>query len=161
MTERDSVERIWEMVSGMRSCMLVTRDRDLYRARPMGPIVKADENVIYFFSDSDAHKDDELAQDPRACLTFADEANNRYVSLSGEVRMTADKELKRRLWSLPMRSQIPEGPEHPSIILLAFIPQEGEYWDGPSSKLVVAFRMAAAIVSGRRAELGENQKVDL
>jgi general stress protein 26 len=102
-----------------------------------------------------------VERDPRACLTFADEANNRYVSLSGEIRLSLDPEEKRRLWSLPMRSQLPEGAEDSAVILLAFHPIAGEYWEGPSSRLVVAFRMATAIATGKRADLGENRKVSL
>lgn len=127
----------------------------------MAPIARVEENAIYFFTHRDTHKDLEVERDPRVCLTFADESGNRYVSLSGDIQISQDPEEKRRLWSLPLRSQMPEGAEDSAVLLLIFRPQAGEYWEGPSSKLVVAFRMAAAIATGKRADLGDNRKVSL
>jgi general stress protein 26 len=45
----EDVDRLWEIVSPMRACMMVTCDSGQYRARPMAPIVRAEENAIYFF----------------------------------------------------------------------------------------------------------------
>jgi hypothetical protein len=39
------------------------------------------------------------------------------------------------------------------------VPERGEYWDGPSSAVVVAAKMAGAILGGTRPDLGDNEKV--
>jgi general stress protein 26 len=155
----EAADKIWDIVSGQSSCMLVTFDQGALRARPMGPIIQPDEGAIYFFTHRSTHKDDEIAEDERVCLTFADQSRNYYVSLSGTLHESNDTALKKKLWSLPMKAELPEGPDDPSVLLLVFAPSFGEFWDGPSSRVVVAAKMAAAIVTGRQADLGTNEKV--
>ena len=44
-------ESIWGAVEEFSSCMMVTKDGDDLRARPMTPITRARDGVIYFIAD--------------------------------------------------------------------------------------------------------------
>jgi general stress protein 26 len=55
----------------------------------------------------------------------------------------------------------PAGPDDPDAALLALTPVSAEVWEGPSSSVVVAFKLATARILGRPADLGVNATVDM
>ncbi len=58
------VDRAWDLVEKIGFAMLVTRDGDKLRARPMSAFPERRENVIYFLTDARRHKDEEIARNP-------------------------------------------------------------------------------------------------
>ena len=62
-TTRDT-DRAWELMKKIGFAMLVTRDGDKLRARPMSAYLERESNAIYFLTDARRHKDDEIARDP-------------------------------------------------------------------------------------------------
>lgn len=103
----DDAEKIWDSIEAMRTCMMVTVDNGVIRARPMGALVEKHEKLIYFFTHRRTHKDDELREDQRCCLTFSNSNDNVYVSLTGTVSECTDETVKKRLWSLPLKAELP------------------------------------------------------
>ena len=59
-----NVDRAWELMKKIGFAMLVTRDGDKLRARPMSAYLERDNNAIFFLTDARRHKDDEIAQQP-------------------------------------------------------------------------------------------------
>jgi len=49
----------------------------------------------------------------------------------------------------------------PDIALLRVSVQRGEYWDGSQSFLAHALSFATSLLTGKPAQLGENEKIDL
>src|SRR4030095_7533683 len=78
-----NVDRVWELMKKIGFAMLVTRDGDKLRARPMSAYLQRDENAIYFLTDARRHKDDEIARNPAINLSFAEPSSQKYVSLAG------------------------------------------------------------------------------
>src|ERR1700729_4203040 len=76
MSEATPRDLIWKHIRAIRTCMMVTHDGAQVRARPMRGIPREDENAIWFISDTETHKDPELRDNPRACLTFCDVRGN-------------------------------------------------------------------------------------
>ena len=50
-TDKESVDRIWEVVEKARVCMMATQFSDGLRVRPMEALPERDENVICFITD--------------------------------------------------------------------------------------------------------------
>jgi general stress protein 26 len=75
--------RAWELMKKIGFAMLVTRDGNKLRARPMSAHLERDENAIYFLTDARRHKDEEIARDPNVNLSFADPGSQKYVAVSG------------------------------------------------------------------------------
>lgn len=158
MSDRNE-DRIWSAVEAVRVCMMTTADGGRLRARPMHAMAERDEGAIWFFTDVTDRKDDETRANPQACLAFAEPRDNLFVSLSGRVELVDDRAKARGLWSPAAKAYFPNGPDDPNLRLLRFVPERGEYWDGPSSAVVVAAKMAGAILGGTRPDLGDNEKV--
>ncbi|MCW3474893.1 pyridoxamine 5'-phosphate oxidase family protein [Limobrevibacterium gyesilva] len=145
---------IWKHIHGIGTCMMVTHDGEHVRARPMTGIVRPEQNVIWFFTDTQTSKDEELQRDPRASLTFADLRDQNFVSVSGRITRVLDKETISDLWDEGAEAYFPNGPDDPGVVLLKFVPEFGEYWDAPSSTIVMAIKFIEAHIMGERPDLG-------
>lgn len=159
MADRDPVERVWALVEKIGICMLVSRDGDDLRARPMAAFFERDQNVIYFLTDAQSHKDEEIVRDQHVVLAFADTGSQTYLSLTGTAEVSNDRDLVRKLWSTPAKAWW-DSPDDPSIRVLKIMPKDAQYWDSPGT-VVSYVKMAAAAISSARPAMGENVKVDL
>ena len=91
-----NVDRAWELMKKIGFVMLVTRDGDKLRARPMSAYIEREENAIYLLTDARRHKDDEIARNPSINLSFADASSQKYVSLTGTAAVSNDREYLER-----------------------------------------------------------------
>jgi general stress protein 26 len=156
-TARDT-DRVWQLMKKIGFAMLVTRDGDKLRARPMSAYLERDENAIYFLTDARRHKDDEIARDPHVNLAFADAGSQKYVSVSGTAAVSNDRARIRELFSTPAKAWW-DSAEDPNIRVLKVSPDDAEFWDSPGS-VITYVKMAAAIATGTRPNLGDdNRKV--
>lgn len=156
-TNTGDINHAWELMKKITFAMLVTRDGDRIRSRPMGAYVEPEHNAIYFLTDARRHKDDEIARDPHVNLAFADTSAQKYVSLSGTATVSNDRAKIKELFSTTAKAWW-DSPDDPDIRVLKVAPEEAEYWDSPGT-LVSYVKMAVAAVSGTRPDLGENRKV--
>ncbi len=159
MTDEKHVDRVWELMNEIGFCMLSTRDGTEIRARPMAAHVVRDEHAIYFLTDAESHKDEEVAREPHVGLAFADTGKHNYVSVTGRATVSNDRKKIRELWSTPARAWW-ESPDDPSIRVLTIIPNDAQYWDGPG-KTVGLIKMLAAALSDSRPDMGDKAKVNL
>lgn len=152
-------ERAWELMKKIGFAMLVTRDGDKLRARPMSAHLERESNAIYFLTDARHHKDDEIARNPGINLSFADASAQKYVSLTGSAVVSNDRAKIKELFSTPAKAWW-DSAEDPNIRVLKITPDDAEYWDSPGT-VVSYVKMAAAAVTGTRPDLGENRKVSM
>lgn len=161
MTTTDNRDKVWDLIEEKTICMLVTRDGAALRARPMAASPRRSEHRIWFITDRQNHKDEEIGAHPEVCMTFQDERDNSYVSVSGTARMVEDREKLRQLWNPAVDSWFEGGPDDPRATLIAVEPTQAEFWDNDSSDVLVMLKMAKARMTGDRPDLGENAKVRL
>ena len=159
MAEYDDANKAWDLIEKIGFCMLTTRTGNDLRARPMAAHTERMESAIYFLTDVDGHKDDEIARNPNVCLAFADAKGQKYVSVSGTAEVLNDRARIRDLWSTPAKAWW-DSPEDPSIRVLKVTPDFAEYWDSPGT-LISYVKMAAAAVSHVKPDMGDNAKVNL
>ena len=157
-TARD-VDRVWELMKKIGFAMLVTRDGDKLRARPMSAYLQREENTIYFLTDARRHKDEEIARNPSVNLSFADASNQKYVSITGTAVVSNDRAKIKQLFSTPAKAWW-DSAEDPNIRILKITPDDAEFWDSPGT-VISYVKMAAAAVTGARPEIGDNRKVAL
>lgn len=151
------IDRTWELMKKIGFAMLVTRDGDKLRARPMAAHVDRDANAIYFLTDARRHKDDEIARNPNVNLSFADAGDQKYVSVTGTAEVSNDRAKIRELFSMPAKAWW-DSAEDPNIRVLKVTPDDAEFWDSPGTTISYV-KMAAAAVTGTRPDIGTNRKV--
>jgi general stress protein 26 len=150
-------DRVWDLMKKIGFAMLVTRDGDKLRARPMSAYLEREENAIYFLTDARRHKDEEIARNPGVNLSFANASDQKYVSITGTAIVSNDRARIKELFSTPAKAWW-NTADDPNIRILKITPDDAEFWDSPGS-VISYVKMAAAAVTGSRPNIGDNRKV--
>ena len=154
-----NVDRAWELMKKIGFAMLVTRDGDKLRSRPMSAYLEREENTIYFLTDARHHKDEEIARNAGVNLSFADASSQKYISVTGNASVSNDRAKIKELFSTPAKAWW-SSADDPNIRVLKITPDDAEYWDSPGS-VISYVKMAAAAVTGTRPNIGDNRKVTM
>jgi general stress protein 26 len=153
------IDHVWRLIEDIPIAMVVTHEGpgQTLRARPMAIRPAKDEGAIYFLTDADAPKADEIRIRPSVCLALSDNKSQRYVSVSGRADLIDDRERIKTYWSVYDKAFWPD-KDDPRIRLLRVTPESAEFWEG-DGRVVTAVKLVAAIASGERMTVGENEKV--
>lgn len=159
-SERSDVEKIRELIKGIRYAMLTTVDEDgSLRSRPMATQEAEFDGTLWFFTAAGSPKVQEVGRDQRVNLSYAAPDDNRYVSVSGTARLVRDREKMKELWNPILKAWFPDGLDDPELALLQVHVTKAEYWDAPSSKMVQLAGFLKAIATGKPFAPGENEKL--
>jgi general stress protein 26 len=161
--DRSTVEKFTDLIEDIHFAMLVTTGPDgALRARPMATLKTNFDGDLWFFTDDDSPKVDEIIEEHHVCVAFAEPNKQQYVSASGLASVVRDKSRIQELWTPAAKAWFPRGVDDPHLALLRVRVNSIEYWDSPSGKMVQLFGAAKATFTGKRVEkVGEHRKVDL
>ncbi|HZZ22351.1 MAG TPA: pyridoxamine 5'-phosphate oxidase family protein [Roseiarcus sp.] len=151
------IDRVWTLITDIPVAMVVTREGQHMRARPMAVRPARDENAIEFLTDVDAPKAHEIRRDETICLALADNKRQKYVSITGHAEIIDDQDRVKKLWSVYDTAFWPNKND-PRIRILRVTPESAEFWEG-AGMVVTAVKLAAAMASGERMNVGANEKV--
>ena len=154
------IDRIWALINDIPVAMVVThKDQGQHmRARPMAMRPARDEGAIYFLTDVDAPKADEIRRDETICLALADNKSQKYVSIAGYAEIIDDRDRVKEIWSTYDKAFWSDKND-PRIRILRVTPRSAEFWEGAGA-VASAVKLVAAIASGERMNIGENEKVE-
>lgn len=142
--------------------IFTTKEKDgSLRGRPMRTAQVDEDGSLWFFTNEYANTVDELSENNEVYLTYASQASSTYVIVHGRASLSNDRSLMKAMWNPTMDVWFPEGLADPSILLIKVQPQKAEYWESASSKLVMWYVMAKAMVSGEKYDEGNHGKVIL
>jgi general stress protein 26 len=160
-TDQEARAKVWEMIRDVQVAMMVTLDEQgRMRGRPMRAVaMKEFSGALWFFTSQPSPKTTEVQHDDRVLLAYSDPSGQNYVSLSGSAQVIRDPAKQKELWSEPLRTWFPGGPEAPEAALLKVEVEGAEYWDAPSSTFVHAYGYVKARLTGEPPQAGENDKV--
>ena len=135
MSDYDAATQIWATMDKIRNSMFTTMEDGELHSRPMAAYPARDEHAIYFVTRTD-HKVEEIEERSLVNLSFSDNSNNTWVSVSGHARVSQDRQKLRDLWNHWAEAYLPQGPDAPDVALITVEPISGKIWDSSSSKLV-------------------------
>jgi len=161
--QNQNIEKFIEMVKDVRVCMLITNEKNAENlsGRPMSISKIDDDGKMWFFTKASSYKVDEIEESKKVSIAITDESGNNYLMIHGSAILVNDKAKMTALWSSILKAWFPLGLEDPDMILIKVTPNEVNYWDGSSSKMVVLFNMLKAIVTGKDYAEGEHGKISL
>ncbi|PJN96457.1 general stress protein, partial [Amaricoccus sp. HAR-UPW-R2A-40] len=76
--DASAIDMIWELADKLDPCLLVTRDGDWQRVRPVFARARRDEGRIYILTDTSGEKHEQIVRFPQVSLAFADPQANDY-----------------------------------------------------------------------------------
>ncbi len=158
----ENVQRLAELIKDIRVAMMITVMPDgSLRGRPMATQRTEFDGQLWFFTALDSMKVDEVREQQRVNLSYADPDNQRYVSISGRASVVTEPAKVRELWHPAYEAWFPLGLDDPNLGLICVEVDRAEYWDAPSSKMVHLVGFVKAALTGERYEPGENRKIEL
>ncbi len=163
MSNQDELNTLRELIKDIRFAMLTTIENDgSLRSRPMATQeTEFDGHLLWFFTYDDSPKAAEVRRDNRVNVSFADNDNNRWVSVTGTAELVHDRAKMGELYNPFLKTWFPRGLDTPHIALLKVETERAEYWDTSSSAMVHLFGVVKATVTGTPPDPGENVKLDL
>lgn len=161
-TREEAIEKLGSLIKDIDFAMLTTVDTDgVLRSRPMSTQKTETDDTLWFFTSDKTHKTEEIEKDNRVNLSYANPDDNAYVSVSGTAEIVRDKAKMEELWNPILKAWFPNGLDDPTICLLKVTAEQAEYWDSTSSTIVQVVGFVKALVTGKRADGGENEKINL
>jgi len=159
----ENIEKLIEMVKDSKVCMLITNDKneENLSGRPMSISKIDDDGTMWFFTKQSSYKVDEIEESKKVAISITNESSNNYLMINGAATLVNDKMKMEKLWNSILKAWFPLGLDDPDMILIKVVPEEVNYWDSSSSKMVVLFNMLKAIVTGKVYDEGEHGKINL
>jgi general stress protein 26 len=158
----DAIKTLDEKIKDIKFAMLTTVDLDgTLRARPMTTLESDFDGTLWFFASNSTSTAAEIRHDAQVNLSYADPDHQRYVSVSGVAQIVRDRHKMEEFWKPVYKAWFPRGLDDPDLILLRVRVEKAEYWDSPSGAVVQLVGFVKALATGQRAEVGENEKIDL
>lgn len=152
--DRNHAAQLDDRIGSLRFAMFTFRDQ--YDHLVSQPMTKQDvdaEGGIWFFVHTMTELWDSIAHQPEVNVSFSDNDNSTYVSVSGRAERVVDRDQIRSRWNPMVQAWFPAGPEDQHAVLVRVMPHAAEYWDSNDSKMVRLFAMAKAAVTGTQPDV--------
>jgi general stress protein 26 len=145
-------EKLIDLIHDFDNAMLVTKsDGGALVGRPMAIAEATEEGVLWFVTDRNSGKMDDLISDNDVAVTM--QSSRKFVTLSGECQVVDDQAKIDALWKEVWKVWFPGGMSDASIVLLKVVATEGEYWDNSGvAGLKYLIKAGKAYLQGERAQ---------
>tara|TARA_B110000503_G_C7140830_1_gene410758 strand:- start:78 stop:626 length:549 start_codon:yes stop_codon:yes gene_type:complete len=162
MSSPEHKSLIWNLISKIKVGMLTTVNGDgenSLHARPMSLVQDVYDGTLFFFTSKSSGKVYEVTNDDQEVgITFSDPSEQVYVSLSGQAKLTQDKELISKYWSSGVAAWFPGGIDDKEVAILKVKIDKGEHWNADESKVVQLFEFVKAKLTDEVPKVGEHEK---
>jgi general stress protein 26 len=156
----DAIHKVAELMKGQRIGFLTTTMPDgRLTSRPMALQEVEFDGDLWFFAEQDAPWLAHIAASPQVNVGVG--SGGTWVSLTGTARVVSDVAKKKELWNSGVEAWLPQGPEDPSVVLVAVEGDTAEYWDSPGNRLATALSFVKSKVTGGKPATGDKDVVDL
>ncbi|HEX7117676.1 MAG TPA: pyridoxamine 5'-phosphate oxidase family protein [Longimicrobiales bacterium] len=156
------LEDLYDLIEGMEVCMFTTRRPDGYLvSRPMQTQERTDGADLWFVTNIESHKLDELTHDPHVNLAYYRDRTGEWVSVSGTAKISQDRQKIHDLYAADWRAWFGDeggarngGPDDPRIALVLVDAHSVTYMKKEQPAPVVLFDIVKGIVTGERPDIG-------
>ena len=161
------LEDLYALIEGIEIAMFTTRRPDGHLvSRPMATQTQAQGTDLWFVTDVESHKLDELELDPHVNLAYYRDRTREWVSVSGTASITQDRRAIRELYRPDWKAWFGDeggerdgGPDDPRLALILVEVHSVTYLKVDKSRPVVLFEVAKAMVTGTPPNVGEQRTV--
>lgn len=157
-----SIKDLRDKIESIRFGMLTTLNHDQsLSSRPMTQQHLDDNGVLWFFIADDSQLAHDIISHAKINVTFANPADDIYVTVSGDADVVKNRQKAAELWNPAVSVWFPRGLDDPHLGLVKFTIHCAEYWDVHTNKMKRLFAMAkAAIVGEPPKDISRHEKID-
>jgi len=147
LTANDAVQKIREIAKDANICMFVTDLSNVpLMGRPMATQEVDEDGSIWFMSDKNSDKNNDLKKDDRVQLFYSHTGNYEYLSIYGTAEIVNDRSKIEELWTAMAKTWFKEGKDDPNISLIKVTPEDAYYWDTKNNKMISLIKFAMGAV---------------
>jgi general stress protein 26 len=153
-------QHLQKLLESFDTAFLVTHGELGPHARPLTVVGVDGPTVVWFMTNLESPKVEEIRRDPDVMVTF--QGRGRFVVLRGKAELVLDHEKVDRYWTEAQRVWFPLGREDPSLVLVRVKVDDAELWDRAGARgLKLALATAKAYVGGTTPEDvdGEHEEI--
>ena len=160
---QDQINTIAAKIKDVRFGMFTTIDGgEMPSSRPLICQQIDNEGNMWFFASDESGFTLDLGQHPNVNISFCNQEQNLYLSVTGHAYLVRDRAKARELWSPLVRGMFPGGLDDPHLLLIRVRIEAAEYWDASASAMKQLFHFARAAVGGRAAiDIGKHTTICL
>ena len=158
---------LYDLIEGIEIAMFTTRRPDgQLVSRPMATQTQAEGTDLWFVTDVESNKLDELEFDPHVNLAYYKDRTREWVSVSGTATITQDRQAIRELYQKDWKAWFGDqggerdgGPDDPRLALVLVDVQSVVYLKVNKPAPVVLFEVAKAMLTGPPPKVGAQRQL--
>ena len=163
------LDDLYGLIEKIETAMLTTHRPDgRLVSRPMSTQKRNPIADLWFVTDIESNKLDELEHDPHVNVGYFDTRTWEWVSVSGIASISTDRARIRSLYQPDWKAwfgAIDEvrdgGPDDPRLALILVDADTVIYMKREKSKPMVLFEVAKGMVTGSKPDVGETRKLQM
>jgi general stress protein 26 len=162
------LDDLYTLIDGIEVAQFTTRRADGHLvSRPMQVQRRAAGTDLWFWTNGESHKLEELVNDPHVNCAFYNDGTREWVSLSGTAVLSRDKTLIHDLYSPDWRAWLGDeggardgGPDDPRITLVLIEAHSVIYSKKDRPAPLQLFSVAKGIVTGTPPKMADVRSLD-
>jgi general stress protein 26 len=161
------LDELFGLIEGIEIAMMTTRRPDGHLvSRPMATQKRSEHADLWYVTDVETHKLDEIEFDPHVNLAFYKDRTREWVSVSGTITVSQDRALIRRLYQPDWKAWFGDeggerdgGPDDPRLAILTVDVHSASYLKVDKPQPVVLFEVVKGMITGSKPDVGEVKRV--
>ena len=167
MTPSKKIDDLYDLIEGIETAMFTTRRQNgQLVSRPMATQDRIEGCDLWFVTNVDTHKLDELALDPHVNCAYYKSKTREWVSVSGLAHVSRNKSRIRQLYKEDWKTWFGDeggdkdgGPNDPRIALIMVEAENATYMKANKPRPIVLFEVLKARVTGSTPRIGDVREV--
>jgi general stress protein 26 len=167
MTPSKKIDDLYDLIEGIETAMFTTRrPNGQLVSRPMATQDRIEGCDLWFVTDVDTHKLDELSLDPHVNCAYYNSKTREWVSVSGVAHVSKNRTRIRQLYKEDWKIWFGDeggdrdgGPNDPRIALIMVEAESATYMKLNKPRPVILFEALKARVTRSPAQMGDIREV--
>jgi len=167
MAPSKKIDDLYDLIEGIETAMFTTRrPNGQLVSRPMATQDRIEGCDLFFVTNIDTHKLDELALDPHVNCAYYKSKTREWVSVSGLAHVSRNKSRIRQLYKEDWKAWFGDeggdkdgGPNDPRIALIMVEAENATYMKANKPRPIMLFEVIKARVTGSTPRIGDVREV--
>lgn len=167
MAPSKKIDELYDLIKGIETAMFTTRrPNGQLVSRPMATQDRIEGADLWFVSNVETHKLDELAVDPHVNCAYYNNRTHEWVSVSGVAHVSRNRNKIRQLYKEDWKAWLGDeggdrdgGPNDPRIALIMVEADTAIYMKVNKSRPIVLFELLKAKVTRSQPYVGDVKEV--
>ncbi len=167
MTASKKIDELYDLIRGIGTAMFTTRrPNGQLVSRPMATQERIEGADLWFVTNADTHKLEELESDPHVNCAFYNQKTREWVSVAGIAHISKNRNRIRQLYKEDWKAWFSEeggemdgGPNDPRIAMIMVEAETATYMKVNKARPIILFEVIKGKVIGSTPVRGEIKEI--